>query len=297
MSGSVFRRHIGEGAVSPKKLHSSLHNSGYFHLVFPGNQIVNARTAAPGTPYGAPTGADEDVNVVAFSGLLAPVMYYQCMGAQAILSPTVSFAVSPAVGLKGQLDAGLDAVALNGVAYYPGGHYISNRNHPLGTKLNEGRGDKFVKATFYVSDISEVKDVAVGFARTGGAIIDLDDYEDSVHINANGVEAAGRRPIQVETQYDDGGTRFTDTGLTLGDDEQITFEVHLLGDNELLPRFFVNGKEFFDHGATLFPGGRSVVEFVPFILFFNVAAGTGSKFFISEIEAGDLADVSDDGLA
>jgi hypothetical protein len=326
MRGSVFRRHLGDGVISPSKLSNGLTGrlvrdnttlrklvgKRHLHVNFPGTQLHctgSAVVSGLATSSGAATGAEEDINYIFFDGPLGGTCCYSILGTQTIILPSLRAGVT--IANPGWLNFGLDADAGDGWCFTVGGPIASQWGNPYATRALDrtsaihefpggglgslgttDRGDKFIEVTATLDDASEA-DFGVGFIRTGGVPLGRSSFEDYYLISSEGDGGApgDHGDVNTVSKYDDsGGETAADTGINIQDDEVFKMRVEIRGINQ---RAWINDIEVFRIPSQSWTV-RSPIEFVPAMYFEQVAAGSGSKLYIQSIEAGDLETNAED---
>ncbi len=268
--GGITHRSMADGkAVAPNKLLEEIFAGQYFRQVFPSGSPVLSDSLGSGLPTGTTGAVNRALFIQAMNAMQAG---YHVKGAgQTILGPWES-------GTGGYLDAGLDAALSEGVEYLFGNGAAAT-NPFARTEISPA---SFLKLDFSVGTVANAADVALGFRKINAFNADLEVYEDLACLNAQ----AGT--INVQTILNDGTTVTTDTGLTLGDAERVTFEVQVRGREAI---FLVNGAQVsvprfnFDAGEII----------VPIVFFEQGSGGSAGAFAWFEIEMGPLWVVGRDG--
>jgi len=261
---SVHRRHIGLGAVSPKKLSAVLRNGKYIEEYF----NYQPRCTAP-NGYSDPSGVDTETFRVHLKNGGNLLGTYIGTGTQ--LAPKLT---------AGVFEISLDEAASDGVEYNPvselgvgvayGQHVLTRGAQPA----------HFIRAKLKVVDVSEISYCAVGYRKAGAVVPVFDNYTDAAIIKLDS------GTVKIDTITNNAATATTTTTKTVADGVEFELKAVL---EKYAVRFFCNGKEYGSKFA-IYSGVTSVI---PMLLVFQKAAGAGSVVSCSELEVGFLDDVDD----
>lgn len=258
---SVVRRHIGDAAVAPNKLHAALKDDTYLFEAF--NYQPRLSTA---NGYSAPTGTTGDTNLAFFKRLSTS---YHVKGTQTLLGPLLDVASG--------LDVSQDQTDNDGVEHLFGAALGASNpfRHVIGTDP-----DKYIKLTFTIADVSGTDDCAVGFRKVEAFQANLDDYDEMACLNVISGD------IKRETILNNAATTTVDTTLNWADGESHTLQVVIKGTQVL---FYVDGALASSGAAFNFDSGEVVVPF----FFFLQATTSPGKVFFEELEIANFVDVDD----
>jgi len=260
----TVRRHLGEEAVSPRKLGLPLLNGSYLREFF-NYQPITSGVLGHEPPSGVDT---ESFRVHVKSG--APLLgTYIGTGTQ--LAPLFT---------AGKLQVSLDEVASDGVEYNPGITQLGATCYGPMVLVRGAAAPHFVRGKFTIATVANISYLALGYREEAAVAPVLDNYQELAAINL----ALG--DVKTETISNNGATVTTDTLVNVGNATEFELKVVL---DQFKARFFIDGVE----KGSKFTFHSSALRLIPFVHIFQKAAGAGSVVECSELEAGYLADVDD----
>lgn len=263
---SVTRRHIADGAVSPRKEHTALRDQSYLYDTF--NSQPWATTSL--NAYGAPTGVTGDLNFL--HTRKASYLYCVKGAGQTLLAPLLD-------AVNGGLNISQDNVASEGAEYVPGA--MQSANNPFAVTIGTSP-NSFIKVTARLGTVANLAEFGVGYRKAEAQQALIDDYDEAAWINVQ----AG--VVRTETILNNGATTTaTVAGVTAADGVNFTLEVRTRG---RYVDFFVNGVQKQPAAALYrFDAGEVIVPFIHFLR----GAGGASTVHLVLVECGRMVDVYD----
>lgn len=270
--GGLAHRSMGLGALFPNNVLADLYEGRYFKQVFPGPVPLGSA----GTGYGDPVGTTAASNLLRFRGPFGGMdALYFIMGAgQTILAPFLN-------SVTGELDAGLDTAASEGVEYIPGVYQDAVRNPHFHTS-GEVSADypKLLRLKMRLTAVANAAECAIGWRKAAAPGAVIDDYTDMAVVN---VQAGD---VLVETILNNLATNTIDPSIAVVDDQLVEIECWLIGQK---PEFRVDGVKLPTEDFS-FDSGDSLIPFIHFLQ----GGGGGTDFLWKELEVGRLYHVDKD---
>jgi len=128
-----------------------------------------------------------------------------------------------------------------------------------------GVENAFVEITVKPANVVGIANLAIGWRKTEGYQLDIDDYEELCALNINGTV------INRDTILGGGATTTTDTLEVMADQDVVTLRVEVLASGKCICK--VDGVEVLASNEFSLDSGENVVPF----LYFTNAAGLVSK--------------------